>query len=140
MSNNQMETTNNPVGVNGGAELMRKSFITKIKDMLEKQKTEILSRVEKNAKLDEIDEGSNEDTDKIQARILAMAARQLAERDKNNIRRIDAAMERIAKDEFGMCAECGEDIDEKRLIISPTFVHCISCSERIEHNRKKYAR
>ena len=44
------------------------------------------------------------------------------------IRRIDAALERINQGEFGYCGVCGELIGSKRLENDPTVVACIICA------------
>ena len=116
---------------------MKKIFIKKIKGILETQKSEILSRVE-NSKLNEIDEGTGEDIDAVQARIIALATKQLAERDKLNIKKIDGALKRIENDEYGICAQCSEEIDEKRLLINPAFAVCVVCSEKNDLNKRKF--
>lgn len=50
------------------------------------------------------------------------------ERRRNEIKRIDAALERIADGEFGFCTTCGEDIEKKRLDYDPTVPTCIDCA------------
>ena len=44
------------------------------------------------------------------------------------IRAIRAALERIAKDEFGICARCGEEISEERLDVVPYAALCRNCA------------
>ncbi len=44
------------------------------------------------------------------------------------IRKIDAALQRIDEGEFGYCLECGEEIAEKRLDVDPAASHCIRCA------------
>ncbi len=46
------------------------------------------------------------------------------------IQRIEAALQRIDNDAFGVCVRCGEDINPKRLEIDPTSPLCISCANR----------
>jgi len=46
--------------------------------------------------------------------------------------RVDAALTRIAHDEFGVCLKCGEDIHPKRLKFDPTSFLCIDCAEARE--------
>ena len=48
------------------------------------------------------------------------------------IRDIDAALLRIAEGGYGVCADCGEDIDVQRLDAWPTAKRCRSCQERYE--------
>ncbi|MHA1165298.1 MAG: TraR/DksA family transcriptional regulator [Alphaproteobacteria bacterium] len=46
------------------------------------------------------------------------------------ISRIENALKRLDEDEYGFCAQCGEDISEKRLEIDPAATHCIKCAGR----------
>jgi DnaK suppressor protein len=48
------------------------------------------------------------------------------------LQRIDAALQRIDKHEFGLCLKCGEEIDPKRLEFDPTSPLCIECAENKE--------
>jgi DnaK suppressor protein len=48
--------------------------------------------------------------------------------DIQEIRRIEAALKRIAEGTYGVCARCGADIDPKRLVALPTATRCISCA------------
>jgi RNA polymerase-binding transcription factor DksA len=45
------------------------------------------------------------------------------------IQQIREALERIAKGTYGVCAECGTDIDPKRLRALPNATRCISCAK-----------
>jgi RNA polymerase-binding protein DksA len=44
------------------------------------------------------------------------------------IRQIQVALQRIADGTYGVCANCGEAIDPKRLKALPTASRCISCA------------
>ena len=46
------------------------------------------------------------------------------------IQRIDAALKRIEKGEFGLCLQCEEEINPKRLEVDPTAPLCIDCAKR----------
>lgn len=41
---------------------------------------------------------------------------------------IDAALSRIAQGNYGICCDCGENIDAERLSIIPEAIRCISCT------------
>lgn len=69
---------------------------------------------------------SRQDALQQQAMANAQEARRAAE-----LRRIDAALERINEGEFGWCEECGEAIAEKRLDIDPTTAYCATCAAAI---------
>ncbi len=44
------------------------------------------------------------------------------------MQRIDAALKRIDKDEFGLCIKCEEEINPKRLEVDPAAPLCIDCA------------
>ena len=46
----------------------------------------------------------------------------------HEIRQIQGALKRIAEGTYGVCAQCGADIDPKRLHALPTATKCISCA------------
>jgi DnaK suppressor protein len=58
-----------------------------------------------------------------------------AERQTNRYAAIDAALDRIARGEYGICEDCGEDIPLERLEIQPTATRDTTCQERQESGR-----
>ncbi len=60
---------------------------------------------------------------------LAQATAKAAEaRRAQEIRRIDAALERLDNGEYGWCVECGETIEARRLEIDPATPRCAGCA------------
>lgn len=57
----------------------------------------------------------------------AMAQAQERARRKELVM-IDAALGRIRDGEYGYCAQCGEEIPEKRLALNPAVPHCVRCA------------
>ncbi len=51
---------------------------------------------------------------------------------KNEIRMIQAALQRIADGSYGVCARCGEDISEERLDVLPYTPICKDCASAVE--------
>src|SRR5213083_282555 len=45
---------------------------------------------------------------------------------------IDAALKRSQTDEHGVCANCQEELQQKRLEAVPWAKHCIACQEQME--------
>ena len=66
---------------------------------------------------------SRQDSLQVQAMAKAAEARRAQE-----IRRIDAALQRVEDDEYGWCAECGEAIEDKRLELDPAAPRCAACA------------
>ncbi|SEN20504.1 TraR/DksA family transcriptional regulator [Halomonas caseinilytica] len=50
-------------------------------------------------------------------------------RRRQTMLRIDSALARLDRNEFGECLECGEWISAQRLEWDPTVLKCIDCAE-----------
>ena len=67
--------------------------------------------------------------DAMQAQAMAQAT---AARRETMLKKIDAALSRIDRGEFGICLGCDEDIHPKRLELDPTATHCVDCAAAAE--------
>lgn len=56
----------------------------------------------------------------------------LAEGDREKLREIDAALEMMDKNTYGICEMCSEPIPIKRLLAVPTARYCVSCKSKAE--------
>ncbi len=103
----------------------------KFRKQLEARRSELADLSDMNAEarktvmLDQQSVGRLSRQDALQQQ--AMANAQEARR-VNELRRIDAALNRIDADDYGWCEECGEAIHKKRLEIDPTATHCAACA------------
>src|SRR5258707_4578522 len=52
--------------------------------------------------------------------------------DRTILNQIEAALKRIDGDDYGVCANCQEDLQQKRLEAVPWAKHCINCQEKAE--------
>lgn len=52
--------------------------------------------------------------------------------DRTILNMIDAALKRIQTEEFGVCVNCQEEMQQKRLEAVPWAKHCVSCQEKME--------
>ena len=68
--------------------------------------------------------------DAMQAQAMAKASRQ---RREATLRRIRAALKRLDDGGYGLCTECDEPINPKRLDVDPTLLLCIDCASRTEN-------
>lgn len=103
--------------------------LNKFKKLLENQKEEIMLFIKNNQQAIDFD---GDETDEIQAKILARSAEQLISIKQVRLNKINNALKRIGEGGFGQCEGCGEDISEKRLLIDPGFSNCVSCSEELD--------
>ncbi len=67
--------------------------------------------------------------DALQAQAMAQAS---AERREQTLRQIEAALQRLDDDEYGLCMDCGEAINPKRLEFDPAALLCIDCASKAE--------
>ncbi|MDO3378594.1 TraR/DksA family transcriptional regulator [Geoalkalibacter halelectricus] len=56
----------------------------------------------------------------------------LSETQRQLIRDIDAALERIAQGEYGECLRCGEEIAPRRMEVRPFSRYCVECKTEVE--------
>ena len=106
------------------------------RELLLAQRAELQARIddefaqlrEPETSSDPADIGSAEEQRQWQLRLL--------EREKKLLDKIDQALERLARGEYGWCAETGEPIGLKRLLLRPTATLCIEAKERQEQREK----
>jgi len=60
------------------------------------------------------------------------------DRERKLLRKIDNALERIARKDFGWCEKCGEEIGLRRLEARPTAELCIDCKEIAERQERSF--
>jgi DnaK suppressor protein len=112
-----------------------------IKDMLLKMRGELVRKIDRRSKattvsgvsdigdiLDSVSEERTRELDMI-----------LTDREKQKLKQIDDALERIEENTYGLCEECGVKIPRARLKVVPFAKYCVECKEVIERE-EKYAR
>ncbi|MGA1867070.1 MAG: TraR/DksA family transcriptional regulator [bacterium] len=63
----------------------------------------------------------------------------LRDRDRKLLNKIDLALENIEKNTFGICGQCGNEINIKRLKARPVVTLCINCKNEQEKEEKKFS-
>jgi DnaK suppressor protein len=109
-----------------------------IKDMLLKTREELVQGIARKSKEtavsgvsdigDILDSVSEERT-----RELYMI---LTDREKQKLKQIDDALDRIEEETYGLCEECGVKIPRPRLKVVPFAKYCVECKEAIEREEK----
>lgn len=56
----------------------------------------------------------------------------VSENDSRQLQMIDEALARIEDEEYGVCQNCGKEIQPKRLQAIPWARYCLSCQELVE--------
>ncbi len=62
----------------------------------------------------------------------------LRDREKYYLSKIDKALQKIKEGTFGVCEECEEPINLKRLQVRPVTTLCIRCKEEQEMEERSY--
>ena len=109
-----------------------------IKDMLLKMRGELVRKIDRRSKattvsgvsdigdiLDSVSEERTRELDMI-----------LTDREKQKLKQIDDALERIEENTYGLCEECGVKIPRARLKVVPFAKYCVECKEVIEREEK----
>lgn len=60
----------------------------------------------------------------------------LTDREKQKLKQIDDALDRIEENTYGLCEECGVKIPRARLKVVPFAKHCVECKEAIEREER----
>ena len=109
-----------------------------IKDMLLKTREELVKGIARRSKATAVsgvsDIGDNLDSvSEERTRELDMI---LTDREKQKLKQIDDALERIEEKTYGLCEECGVKIPRARLKVVPFAKYCVECKEAIEREEK----
>lgn len=75
--------------------------------------------------LDQTTQGRLSRMDAMQVQAMA---REVARRREAELKRIDAALKRIADGDYGYCVSCDEKIQPRRLDFDPSVPNCINCA------------
>jgi DnaK suppressor protein len=113
---------------------MNKSFIKKMKARLLDEKKAIITKMTYG---DMTIDSDGDEADEIQANLLLYLNDQMSSRYKSSIEKINNALSKIDKEEYGYCETCEEEIFEKRLEFNPYFSNCVSCAEKKERHSKR---
>ena len=109
---------------------MSKNELEKYRMVLEAKKAEI------DASLRNRDEIAIEKTADAIDEVQLAGERELAirnlDRESNLLRNVRAALRRIDEGSFGICIDCEEEINLKRLAAVPWAARCIACQERAD--------
>jgi DnaK suppressor protein len=111
----------------------------KAKQELERRRDAVLQATRRaEAELDGLRsaERGQEFEEEAQAEQGAADLDRLNEAERLELRRIEAALQRLAEGRWGLCAECGRAIEPKRLEALPWAIRCAGCAEARERAAK----
>lgn len=81
----------------------------------------------------------NDDGDRAQYEEDARIALRIVDRERQLLPKIEQALKRIKRGEYGYCLESGEPIGIRRLLIRPTAELCADIKAINEEHEKRYA-
>lgn len=117
---------------------LKTAQLNELKDQLVGRRSELREAVR-----EELDHGQTEThaelagrvhdaEDDALAELLVDAHLSEIERHVQELRRIEAALQRMSTETYGECIDCGEPIDLERLRAWPTAERCIECQNLFE--------
>ena len=115
-------------------DFMNEEQISYFKTLLEKQRDEIIERMNNHA-ADAVSSDTNEMADEVDRAAIEETRRlelNRQEHDQIHLRKLKAALHRIDEGEFGYCEDCGEEIAIKRLQARPESRLCVECQSTKE--------
>jgi DnaK suppressor protein len=108
-----------------------KHQVVELKALLLKQRDALLALEQTGneaaaiVELDQARVGRLSRMDALQAQAMSQ---ERARRRELQLQKIAAALKRIARDDYGYCPECGEEIAFRRLVFDPAATLCIDCA------------
>ena len=110
---------------------MNRKQVEKYRKLLETKRTELLTRVQAARASEK--EGRSERAPDLGDRAISTQTRdlsyQLTTGERDILRRIDDALDRIEAESYGECLNCGKKVQQGRLNAVPWARHCIDCQE-----------
>ncbi|MGE4610468.1 MAG: TraR/DksA C4-type zinc finger protein [Paracoccaceae bacterium] len=106
---------------------------TKYKKLIELQLEELTAdnalgqSAQKTVELDQQSVGRLSRMDALQSQAMAQAQQRRRDVLKGSLQ---AALQRLKEGEFGYCMECGDEIEDARLLANPAVLKCVACLKR----------
>ena len=103
---------------------------TKYKKLIELQLEELTAgnalgqSAQRTVELDQQSVGRLSRMDALQSQAMAQAQQRRRDVLKGSLQ---AALQRLKEEEFGYCLECGDEIEEARLLANPAVLKCMGC-------------
>ncbi len=114
---------------------MRAADIDKVRSQLQRRRRLVLEASRRTAgDIDQLrgTERDPEIEERSQSEQQQYSLSQIGEAEQREIAQIDAALQRLEAGEYGVCRDCGEEIDANRLAALPFVLDCAECASRRE--------
>lgn len=116
---------------------MQESELQYFKDILESRKKQILANISGvNDELEQLNSLElNDEGDHASVNNSSMVESKVVEQQKQELKEIDVALQKIADGEYGICAMCEDEIGFQRLKVKPHAIYCIDCRGIVEKSK-----
>lgn len=119
---------------------MDQKMLNKYKKLLLEEKQKVMNNSRKNLDDIKIDvDDLPDETDLAATEVSQTLAFKLRDRERLLLAKINQALAKIEEGTFGICEECEEPIEPRRLEARPVSTLCIACKEKEEHREKIFA-
>ncbi|MEX1993226.1 MAG: TraR/DksA family transcriptional regulator [Steroidobacteraceae bacterium] len=112
---------------------MNPAALDQLRSRLLDQKAELLASqraAQENVKPVELDQAAVGRVSRIDAMQMQQMSLEASRRRERSLAMIGAAMRRIDEGTYGICVDCGEAIDARRLDVDLTAARCVRCAEK----------
>mgnify|MGYP004004483163 FL=1 len=113
---------------------MKKNKLKQLQVLLQNIRAEIVGEVEKiSGKENEAEHMADISDDAARSYDRKLQG-DLEKQEWNKLKKVEAALEKVAQDKYGTCEQCEAEIPEARLEIMPYAEFCTQCLSEIEEN------
>jgi len=110
------------------------------RNLLNQRIDELRSEAGKTVEIMDDDENFPDPTDRASMESNRNSLLRIRDRERKLIFKIQEALERLERGEYGVCEECGEQIGIERLKARPVTTLCIECKSSQESAERKAKR
>lgn len=120
---------------------MRKRDMERFREILVEERERLLGNADKSLREDMAVDTDDlpDEVDLASAEYSQAFAFRLRDRERFLLSKVDKALAKIDEGTFGVCEECEEEIDLRRLKARPVTTLCLRCKEDQEREERWYA-
>ena len=121
-------------------ETMNPGQVRFFRDLLLEQRSEILNNTDAFKAESAVEStGQGDEGDLAVSEVTLSLSLRLQERQTQLLQKIDRALAKIDDGSFGLCEQCDESLNVKRLKARPVATLCIACKEEQESKERVFA-
>ena len=131
-----IDSEQSEVPVGGTAMTLSEKSKQRLRKALEDMRQEILEEVRVQIERARVKDHMGDLGDYATADMAAEYAHLFGERLRHRLQLIEDALDGIENGDYGLCEECEEPINEKRLQLMPFALFCVRCQSELERQAK----